>query len=151
MSTSRETPCISCFLWNPHVHDHVHNSQPLIPIQSQINPIHIHHMSCLTSIFMSPLICSCVLQSPLSSWFSIKIMYTRTYIFPPLVPHSPPILSTSISSPKNYLVSINHEASHYATPSIVPLFPPSPTLPQCSILKCPQPPLHSMSQSKRTY
>ena len=76
-------------------------------------------------------------SSLLSSCFPIKIMYTL--IFPPSVSHAMPILSTSISSPENYLISTNHEAPYSATFSSLPLFPPSPALPQRSILKCPQP------------
>jgi hypothetical protein len=38
-STSQESPCL---LYNLRVHCRVHNSPPLIPILSQINPVHNH-------------------------------------------------------------------------------------------------------------
>jgi hypothetical protein len=39
--TSQEIPHLSC---NLMVHYHVHRSQSLVPILSQMNPVHIHHI-----------------------------------------------------------------------------------------------------------
>ena len=63
------------------------------------------------------------------------------------MPHIPPILSTSISSPENYLIIAYHEAPHRATLSSLPLFPPSPAFPQRFILSCPQPIFFPQCQS----
>ena len=91
----------------------------------------------------------CLQSGLLSSCFPIILMYT--HIFPSFIPHAMPILSLSISSPEKYLISTYHEAPHCTTVSSVPLFPPSPALPQHSILKCPEPVLPSMSRPKCTY
>ena len=111
------------------------------PYSDQIKPNHFHHTSYLMSVFMLALICSCLEKShPHQNY---------VYTSPPFVPHTAPILSTSITSPNNNLISTNHEAPHCATLSSPPLFPPSPAPPQRSIHKCPQsmffPQCHSTS------
>ena len=69
------------------------------------------------------------------------------YASVPFVPHKPPFLSNSITSPKNYFISTNHEARQCATLSSVPLFPPTPALPQHSVFKSPQPMFFPQCQS----
>jgi len=114
-------------------------------IQSSQNVLFNVHFMCYVTMHLV----QCLQSGLLFSCFSIKIIYTL--ISPPFVPHATPILSNSITSPQNNFISTNHEAPHCATLSSPPIFPPSPALPQRSILKCRQPMFFPQCQSPNVH
>jgi len=76
-----EIPCISC---NPNVHDHAHNSLPLVPTLSQVSPLHTpNHTSLgliliLSSIYTySFLMVSCLQISSLNLVRTISLLYFK--------------------------------------------------------------------------
>jgi hypothetical protein len=86
------TQKLPSILWNSKVHHHVHRTLPLVPIQSQINPVHT-----IPSYRRSILILSTHLHLGLPSGlfpsgFSTKILYACSS--PPFVLHVLSILSS---------------------------------------------------------
>jgi hypothetical protein len=94
-ATSRSTtPEIPTFLWNPKFYYHVHKNPPLIPILSQMNPVHTNptYFSKIILIISSHL--RLVLPSgAFPSGFSTKTLYAFL--------HAPPI-SFSLTYHCNY-------------------------------------------------
>jgi hypothetical protein len=94
---TQELPSV---LWNPKVHYRVHKSPPLVPILSQIDPIHT-----IPSYLSSILILSTHLRLGLLSGSFLLDFPPISYIHsssPPFVLHALPI-DTSLSMIRNFL------------------------------------------------
>ena len=78
-SASQEIPLI---LWNQRVHNGVHKSPPLVPVLSQINPVHAPH----PTSWRSSLILSSDLRLDLPSGPSPSSFPTKTLYASPLSP-----------------------------------------------------------------
>jgi hypothetical protein len=88
-NTCLATEEIHSIIWNSKVYYRVHSSLPLVPILSQLNPVHIHTLSILRSILMlSSHRCQGLPSSLFPSDFPIK---TLMQVFIPFVLHSPSI------------------------------------------------------------
>jgi hypothetical protein len=129
----------SCQLYsNPKVHYHVHKSPPLVPILSQIDPVHT------IPSYLSILILSAYLRLGLPSGLFPSGFPTNILFFsysPPFVLHALPISPPFTSSFQLYLAkSTSYEAPHYAVFPISRHFISLRTKysPQYPVLKHPQ-------------
>jgi hypothetical protein len=79
-------------LWNPKVHYCVHKGTPLVPVMSQINPIHITRSYISKTILNITFHLNLGLPSGLFPYgFPTKILYA--FLFSRCVPHALPISS----------------------------------------------------------
>jgi hypothetical protein len=90
-AATQELPSL---LWNPKVHYRLHKSPPLVPILSQIDPIHTipSHPISLRSISILSTHLRLGLPSGLFPGFPTNILYA--FFFSPFVLHALPISSS---------------------------------------------------------
>jgi hypothetical protein len=69
-------------LWNPKVHYYVHNSPPLVPILSQINPVHTTPPYLRSILILSTHLCPGLPSGLFPSGFTTNILYA--FLFSPM-------------------------------------------------------------------
>jgi len=107
--SSQEIPCT---LWNPKVPYHIHNSLPLVPVQSQINLVNTVSPNSLQVHFN--IIIPSILPS--SKWSLSHIFPPQPYMHlssPLYVSHAPPIsiLSPNVHQSSNSFKDLNIHAA----------------------------------------
>ena len=133
-STSQQIQRILC---NPKFHIHFHNSQPLVPIMSQFNPLHILSTGVLRStLVLSPHLRRGLPNKLFPSSFSIKTLHEP--------PASPQVSHATTISPCSHL----HfpVTSSLSGPNILLSTLFSKTLSLCSFLNVTNP---YLSQTKK--
>jgi len=90
---NQEIPCI---LWNLGIYNYVHEKLPLVPVLSQINPVHTLS-TYFPKIYSNIILPSMFMSSRCSLPFRFSILYT-VFISPMLL-HNLPISSSLILSP----------------------------------------------------
>jgi len=109
-STSQEVPHL---LWNPKVHYHVHNSPPLVPIVSQMNPVNI--LPYLPEVHRN-IICPSTARS--SEW-SLSFRFSdQNVVYTPHLSHACYMPRPSYSPPLNHINNIlwSIRCTSYETP-----------------------------------
>jgi hypothetical protein len=101
-------------LWNPKVDYRVYEGPPLVPILSQMNPVHtLHPISLLSILTLSSYMRLSLSSSLFPSGFPIKMLYA--FLFSPCVLHVLSILPSLTWTLCLYLVkSTSHETPHCA-------------------------------------
>jgi hypothetical protein len=85
-------------LWNPKVHYRVHNTPPLVPTLSQINPVDTNRSYLRSILILSSHLCLSIPSGPFPSGSPTKILYAflvspHSYYMPR--PSHPPWLNNS--------------------------------------------------------
>jgi hypothetical protein len=78
-AATQELPSV---LWNPRVHCRVHKTSPLVPILSQIDPVHIITFYLRSILILATHLSLGLPSGLLPSGFSTNILYA--FLFPPM-------------------------------------------------------------------